>query len=83
VVGEPVQQRAGQPLRAQHFSPLLKGQVAGHQFSVLGIQRSCLMEVATGVVTVPEFQRSIRARASLAGRPGLNRRANQKSHKKW
>ena len=25
VVGEPVQQRAGQPLRAQHFGPLLKG----------------------------------------------------------
>ena len=31
MVGESVQQRTGQPLRAQHFGPLLKGQVAGHQ----------------------------------------------------
>ena len=31
VVGEAVQQRAGQPFRPQHFGQLLKGQVAGHQ----------------------------------------------------
>jgi hypothetical protein len=31
VVGEAVQQCAGQPFRPQHFGQLLKGQVAGHQ----------------------------------------------------
>ena len=31
VVREPVQQRAGQPLRAQHLGPLGEGQVTGHQ----------------------------------------------------
>ena len=30
-MGQPIQQGAGQPLRAQHFGPLGKGQVAGHQ----------------------------------------------------
>ena len=31
VVGEPVQQRAGQPFRSENFGLLLKRQVAGHQ----------------------------------------------------
>ena len=31
VMGEPIQQRAGQPLRAQHFGPSLKRQVDGNQ----------------------------------------------------
>ena len=31
VVGKPVQQRAGQPFRAEDFGPFLEWQVAGHQ----------------------------------------------------
>ena len=31
VVGEPVQQRAGQPFRPENFGLLLKRQVASHQ----------------------------------------------------
>ena len=31
VVGEPVQQSAGQPLRAEHLGPLVERQVGGHE----------------------------------------------------
>ena len=31
VVGEPVQQRAGEPFRAEHVGPFVEGQVGGHQ----------------------------------------------------
>ena len=31
VVGEPVQQRSGQPLRVEHVGPFVEGQVGGHQ----------------------------------------------------
>ena len=31
MVGEPVQQRAGEALRTKHFSPLVEGQVGGYQ----------------------------------------------------
>ena len=31
VVGEPVQQRSGEPFRAEDLDPLVEGQVGGHQ----------------------------------------------------
>ena len=31
VVGEPVQQGSGEPLRAEHVGPFVEGQVGGHQ----------------------------------------------------
>ena len=30
MVGEPVQQRAGQPLRAEDLGPFVEGQIGGH-----------------------------------------------------
>jgi hypothetical protein len=48
------------------------------EVSVFGIQPTYLKEVAT----VGGIKRFLEVFASLAGRPGLNRRANQNSHEK-
>ena len=37
-VGQSVQQRSGESFAAHHFSPLLKGQIRGHDQTLVGIQ---------------------------------------------
>ncbi len=32
MMGEPIKQRSGQALRAEHLRPLVKWQIAGHQY---------------------------------------------------